>query len=171
MKHLRMNIPETMAQFDGIYWLTQNPFTGEYEARLNDFVLRNVQEKMRDIAEQKYNSKWVDPKNVAAIERKDANKNLHTWEKLQDALQSGDMDFIIQQFVYSSSNRASTFRLFYHNPRSGQNKNNFAFYLTNKKDYFHPKGILKEKMTICSPIENSFDHFVMKGKALKDMEI
>ena len=42
--------------------------------------------------------------------------------------------------------------------------------MTNKKDYFAAKGILKEKMTLCSKNEFSFEHFVMKGKALADME-
>ena len=71
-----------MASFDGIYWITQNPFTGDYEARLNDFVLRNIYDRMRDVAESHYKGKWMELKNVAAVERKEGHKALHTWEKI-----------------------------------------------------------------------------------------
>ena len=76
-----MNIPETLCTFNGLNWITTSKdyFTvlinhidqnGELEKRANNFILRNVYDKIRDIQEQVYKGKWADQNCAAAIERK-----------------------------------------------------------------------------------------------------
>jgi hypothetical protein len=63
-------------------------------------------------------------------------------------------------------------RLFYYNPRahSGQNQT-FGYYMSNKTHYNEKvKGRLEERYSICSSKENSFEHFIMKGKVLEQYE-
>ena len=42
--------------------------------------------------------------------------------------------------------------------------------MSNKAHYDTPKLRLEEKATLCSSKENSFEYFVMKGKALEAYE-
>ena len=43
---------------------------GELEKRSNNFLLRNFFDRVRDIAEQNYKGKWIDPLHAGSIGRK-----------------------------------------------------------------------------------------------------
>ena len=44
--------------------------SGRLESKSNDFLPRNFYDKVREIAESTYKSKWTDPLNPAVIDRK-----------------------------------------------------------------------------------------------------
>jgi hypothetical protein len=66
---LKINIPETLCTFNGLFWITTNQW-GELEKRSNDFLLRNYYDKIRDIAENVYEKRWTESHDAAVINRK-----------------------------------------------------------------------------------------------------
>ena len=79
---MKLNIPETLCTFNGLFWITTSKIyigiyrifikdqNGELENRQNDFLLRNFYDKVKDIAESTYDKKWLDSNSAAAIDRK-----------------------------------------------------------------------------------------------------
>eukprot|EP00347_Sterkiella_histriomuscorum_P000881 403374165 len=179
LKQLKINIPETLCVFNGLYWITTNQ-SGKLEVKNNDFLPRNFYDKVRELSETAYKSQYLEPLHAAVIDRKwqqfptIGSKSVQSWEKFNDTINYGpDSESIIQQFVYSSAQKANTVRLFYYNPRAHQGQNQtYAYYMTNDLLYHETanKYRYEEKYTICSSRENSFEHFVMKGKVLEPYE-
>jgi len=49
-------------------------------------------------------------------------------------------------------------------------RQNYAYYMANKKPFLAQKGSLNEKYAINSSTEDSFEYFIMKGKSLLEFE-
>ena len=77
----------------------------------------------------------------------------------------------MQQFIYSSTNRACTIRLFFYNPQASHSQQHtYGFYLSNRHGYDAARLHLDERLAICTSKENSFEAFPMKGKVLEPYE-
>lgn len=125
-----------------------------------------------------YNHQSVDgDKDPAVVQRYwnsfpySENIEVFTWDKLHQSYSYGpNADGIMQRFVYSPTNKATLYRLFFHNPKNSDEGANYGFCITNKKHYWTEKVSIETRTLHISEDINSFTVYKIKGKAIKELE-
>lgn len=92
-----------------------------------------------------------------------------SWDKLKQMYSYGPpAPGIMQKFIYSPTNKATLYRIMFFNPKNSDERADFGFCLTNKKNYFSPKTSTEERCLHISEKEDSFTVYKISGKTIKD---
>ena len=157
LSRLNVRIPETLAAFNDFYWIDYDYEKGESYFKNIEFwaSLPLITDRTKVTKETKHRGfvdslQWADvmyynridvdyDKDPAVINRSwsqfpvNENVEVFTWDKFKQNYKYGpNADGIIQRFVYSPTQKATLYRLVYHNPLNSSIKTNFGFCLSNK---------------------------------------
>ena len=192
---LQVKIPETLATFDTLYWIDYDYEKGvsymkELEnwnspPRLNDrnqitpsTSYKGFVDNIEFVDTIYYNHLQVDRAlDPAAISRSwstfpvSESIDVLSWDKLRQVYSFGpNADGVLQRFIYSPTQKATLYRLIFHNPNNSNERSNYGYCITNKKNYFTPKWEIEARATHISENMNSFTVYNISGKTIKDFE-
>lgn len=164
ISRLNIKIPETLAAFDDLYWISYDYIKQETHLKniefwsatpvLNDRKEIKAETKYRGFVDTLeyidtvfYNHIDIDTEVDPAIVHRSwssfpvsQNIDVMTWDKIKRDYSFGpNADGIMQRFVYSPTHKATVYRLVFYHPTNSNERSNYGFCLTNKKHYWSPK--------------------------------